>query len=54
MLTFALWLEDSDHVTISVENIKGIAMHYGILSIPRLAADIISRIPAARRGLFTK
>ena len=29
----ALWLEDTDYVTISVDHIKGIAMHYGILFI---------------------
>ena len=32
----ALWLVDTDYVTISVDNIKRIAMHYGILFIPPL------------------
>ena len=36
LLASALWLEDIDYVTISVDNTKGIAMHYGVLFIPPL------------------
>ena len=32
VVTSALWLEDTVYVTISVDNIQGIAMHYGYYS----------------------